>query len=307
MSQARHWIFTTNNYTDHHVQSYKGLVPREAEYITFGYEVAPETGTPHLQGYIVFNRALRLRAVRTHLFGSHVEVKRGTPEQARDYSQKEGVFEEEGQLPVQQGAREDITEFKLWVSKYYTDHGAKPIEAEYSVEFPGLFVRYRNNLQALVNFICPDPVLEDGALKPWQSDIWAILHSQPDDRKIIFIIDPQGGSGKTWLQRYLLSHLPRRCQVLSSGKRDDVAHAIDDSKDVFLFNIPRGGMDYLNYTVLEQIKDKMVFSPKYNSRTKIFRTNTHVIVFCNEEPNLTKMTRDRFHCVNLNDIVDVIN
>lgn len=95
--------------------------------------------------------------------------------------------------------------------------------------------------------------------------------------------------------------------MLSSGKRDDVAHAIDETKDVFLFNIPRGGMEYLNYTVLEQIKDKMVFSPKYNSRTKIFRQNTHVIVFCNEEPNMAKMTRDRFHCVNLNDIVDVVN
>lgn len=300
MSLAKHWIFTLNNWVDADVERLKGLHPEHVDYITFGYETAPTTGTPHLQGYVVFKQRKRLAGARALIGEAHMEIKRGTVEQARDYAQKEGVFEEEGTLPAEAGHRGDVDAFKEWVLQYHAEHGCAPEEQSYSVEFPGLFLRYRANLKTLVEHLCPAPVLEEGVLRSWQADIWSIIHSAPDDRKVIFLVDPQGGSGKTWLQRYLLSHLPKRVQVLSSGKRDDVAHAIDESKDVFLFNIPRGGMEFLNYTVLEQIKDRMVFSPKYNSRMKLFvHANTHVFVFCNEAPDMNKMTRDRYHVVNL--------
>lgn len=307
-TQSKFWIFTKPNYNEADVAFIKAHVPETAKYITFGYEIAPTTNMHHLQGYVEWRVRKNLAEVRNLLPGAHVAIRRGTAEQARDYCQKDGVFEEEGEMFDNQGQghRSDIDDFKCWVTKYHLDHGCKPVECEYSVQFPGLFLRYRANLKSLVDFICPDPVLEDGALKDWQGDVWTIIQSEPDDRKIIFIVDKQGGIGKTWLQRYLLSHIPARAQVLSMAKRDDVAHAVDESKDVFLFNIPRGGMEFLNYTVLEQIKDKMVFSPKYNSRTKIFAKNTHVFVFCNEEPNYGKMSRDRYHVVNLEEQNGVI-
>jgi hypothetical protein len=88
--------------------------------------------------------------------------------------------------------------------------------------------------------------------------------------------------------------------LLAPGKRDDLAHAIDVSKSVFLFNVPRGSMEFLQYGVLEQLKDRVIFSPKYESTTKVILQKTHVVVFCNEEPDLTKMSADRYVIRNLN-------
>nr|AUF34970.1 putative replication-associated protein [uncultured virus] len=102
----------------------------------------------------------------------------------------------------------------------------------------------------------------------------------------------------------MLTQFPDKVQILSGGKRDDIAHAIDPSKQIFLFNVPRGGMEYLQYTILEQIKDRMVFSPKYNSQTKILRNRAHVVVFSNEMPDIEKMTHDRYDYFEFGDIAN---
>ena len=60
-------------------------------------------------------------------------------------------------------------------------------------------------------------------------------------------------------------------------------------------------MEYFNYTVVEQLKDRVVFSPKYDSGTKVLTHNPHIVVFCNEMPDLTKMTFDRFAITNMNE------
>ena len=67
-----------------------------------------------------------------------------------------------------------------------------------------------------------------------------------------------------------------------------------------LFNIPREGMEYLPYTALEMIKDKMIFSPKYNSHTKMFKKNNHVVAFCNETPDMSKMSADHYSILTVN-------
>ena len=85
-----------------------------------------------------------------------------------------------------------------------------------------------------------------------------------------------------------------RVQLFTVAKRDDIAHAIDVSKDIFLFNIPRGSMEYLSYSILEMIKDRYIFSPKYNSKEKILHGKTRVVVFSNEFPDMNKMSADRF-------------
>lgn len=301
MSRARHWVFTLNNYTNDEVELLKRLVPEHCTYITFGYEVAPSTGTPHLQGYVVFNQQIRLAAAK-EIIGrrAYMAVSRGSPSQASAYAQKDGVFEEEGELPPAAGSRQQtIDDFKEWVVAYFGDHGTPPAEREYAVVFPALFVRYRSNLGTLVTFLCPDPILETGTLKDWQAECFTQICFPADDRKVSFYVDPQGGSGKTWLQRYMMTVKAADVQVLSIGKRDDIAHAVDETKSIFLFNVPRGGMEFLRYEILEQLKDRMVFSPKYCSRTKIFRSNIHVLVFCNELPNLEAMTRDRYNIIEL--------
>ena len=72
-----------------------------------------------------------------------------------------------------------------------------------------------------------------------------------------------------------------------------MAYAVDPDKRVFFINVPRLGMEFLQYSILEQLKDRMVFSTKYTSEMKVLRTNVHVVVFCNEMPDMDKMSADR--------------
>lgn len=86
-------------------------------------------------------------------------------------------------------------------------------------------------------------------------------------------------------------------QFLSVGKRDDLAHAIEIQTRIFLLDIPRGQMEYLQYSVLEMLKNCLVFSPKYQSSMKRLLKCPHVIVFCNEYPDMDAMTRDRYYII----------
>lgn len=291
--QTRHWCFTCNNYTDVQLSVLRHLAetPR-VSYLVFGREVGQQ-GTPHLQGYIVFSQVQRFNQVREALpLGCHIEPKRGTAEQAAAYCKKDGDFEEHGTMPST-GTRGAFEHFVTWCKEQCEDGAPPPSERQIANAFPALYVRYRRNLLALAVNVCPPPVMQTGQPNEWQAEMIDVFDHDPDDRKILFVVDPVGGNGKTWLIRYLFSNRDD-VQVLSSGKRDDIAHAVDVSKRLFLFSIPRGGMEFLQYQVLEMLKDRMVFSPKYNSQMKMFPTNVHVVVFSNELPKMEAMTADRY-------------
>jgi hypothetical protein len=70
-------------------------------------------------------------------------------------------------------------------------------------------------------------------------------------------------------------------------------------REFFLFNVPHRGMEFLNYPLLEQIKDQMVFSLKYESKMKILSQNSYVIVFTNESPDMHQMIQDCYKITNL--------
>lgn len=62
--QTSRYVFTLNNYDvrfsyKDHFASFDFI-----KRVVFGYEVAPNTGTPHLQGYLEFNRSYRLCTCR---------------------------------------------------------------------------------------------------------------------------------------------------------------------------------------------------------------------------------------------------
>lgn len=95
-TRARAFQFTWNNYSDDHQDRLDEMQPR---YVCYGYEWAPVTGTPHLQGYIYFDNARTHRSVCRQLQGVHVEVAKGTFPQNRTYCSKGGEFVEFGDPP----------------------------------------------------------------------------------------------------------------------------------------------------------------------------------------------------------------
>lgn len=298
MAQTRHWIFTLNNWS---VAEDAHLRALDVTYIVFGYETG-ENGTPHLQGYVVFATKKRLNEAKAQLGERvHLEPKRGTPVQAADYCKKDGIFFENGEQPQGRKGTTALDTFIKWVTDRIEDGDPIPSQREIAQLFPVLWLRHERRLGQLIHHMYPQVRFEEEVvLHPWQDELRkALIVPPPCNRGIIFYVDEEGGAGKTHMQRYMLTNHSDISQVVSVGKRDDIAHALDETKTVFMFNVARGGMQFLQYTILEQLKDRMVFSPKYDSRTKLFPQDVHVVIFCNEHPDMSKMTADRYVIVEL--------
>lgn len=293
---AKRWCFTINNYTPAELTSIVDTAD-SFDYLCFGRERG-DNNTPHLQGFLILKVKLRLQNVK-QLPGferAHLEPARGTNQQAADYCKKDGDFDEYGELPENsQGKRTDFESLKEWLKGLEE----RPSDREVAEEYPSLWGRYKQSCISFMDLFCPSPVLADGELRQWQQRLFDLCSNEPDDRRIIFVVDERGNSGKSWMTRYLLSKYPDITQMLSVGKRDDLAHAIDPRKKLFLFDVPRGGMQYFQYGILEQLKNRLVFSPKYESTTKVLRDVPHVVVFCNERPDVEKMSADRPKILNL--------
>jgi len=99
--RSRNWCFTLNNYTDEEVESVREKAGG-AKYLVFGYEVAPETGTPHLQGYVQFTQVKSLKQMKVFIPRAHFEVARADGGCNKRYTTKDGKFEEFGIPPKTQ-------------------------------------------------------------------------------------------------------------------------------------------------------------------------------------------------------------
>lgn len=105
------WVFTWNNYPP----DYQEVCQRAADYvrpgskgpgvyIAFSQEVAPDTGTPHLQGFLRFPHAVRFGTVRSlfatadrrMMYAVYFAVMQGTFAQSQAYCTKVGSLQEYG-------------------------------------------------------------------------------------------------------------------------------------------------------------------------------------------------------------------
>lgn len=85
----------------------------QCSYLVFGSEVGGD-GHPedyeHFQCFMQLKKRTRFSTLQRGLLkGIHLEPRKGTPDQARDYCQKDGIFQEWGVFnPDTQGARNDL-------------------------------------------------------------------------------------------------------------------------------------------------------------------------------------------------------
>ncbi len=297
--RGKDWVFTVNNWTDHDVLHLQLLGESDQiQYFVYGYELAPTTGTPHLQGFVSLPRPREFSTVSSLLPQCHLERAKGKPCQCRDYCIKGNDYEEYGQVPERnQGKRTDFERLK----DYLESATVPPTDRDLWENFPSLYGRYKRSVCHIRDLICtfPVPDLGQGELRPWQSELNARLGREPDDRSIDFVVDPAGNSGKSWFVNYYWKLHQKQCQILRVGKRDDMAHFIDPTCRVFFIDVPRGQTEFLQYVILESLKDGYVFSPKYESCTKYIPHNVHVVVMMNENPNPNALTHDRYNIINI--------
>lgn len=297
-AQGTRWVFTHNNYTPGSEDLIKSVLESDhVRYGVFGREVG-DTGTRHLQGFVIFNSNQRFNAVRGVLPRCHIERACGTSQQARDYCKKDGDFFETGTFPESQGKRNDLDALFKWADEFQATHGRPPSEREIAVQHPKEFCKYPRLVHTIRVRAAPVE-LQTGELREWQTGLEEELEQPADDRKVIFYVDTEGGKGKSWFQNWYYTKYPYTTQLLGIGKRDDLCYMIQETNKTFLFNVPRGAMEFLQYNVLEQLKDRVVISGKYQSMPKFLYNRPHVVVFCNEAPDETKMSSDRFDIRNL--------
>lgn len=136
-------------------------------------------------------------------------------------------------------------------------------------------------------------------LRPWQAQLMRMLRRTPDARKILWIVDSEGGAGKSALVRHLTD-----CwldAVIVSGKKDNIfnqlltlANTSDQVFGVIMYDVPRCASDFVSYDSVEKIKDGMFYSGKYEGGVCKFSGHPHVVVFSNQMPKLHEMSVDRW-------------
>lgn len=156
-------------------------------------------------------------------------------------------------------------------------------------------IETRNGRQWSKGFRKPPKVIT--TLRPWQAEVVKIVQSEPDDRSIYWFWDAKGGSGKTQLAKYLCVKFDT---IYVSGKAADIKFAITkylenhDSLKCVIYDITRSQEAFLSYQAIEECKNGIFFSGKYESEQVIFDP-PHVIIFANFAPDMEKLSSDRWH------------
>jgi len=297
-AQYTRWTFTLNNYTPEEVELLNtwGSLP-STKYLVYGKEIAPTTGTPHLQGFFILSTKASFSLIRREFPCRRASALRSAVKSSpicSEYCKKDGDFTEFGECPFP-GKRTDLSVTREWIDEFTRNNGRAPTEREVALTRGDAFIRCHRALMHYARVTAPPPQLRVGELRGWQSELEQQLEEAPvDERKITFYVDPEGNKGKTWFTGYMFTKFPDNVQIIGSGRKEDMAYALDATKCIVFLAVPRGGMEFFQYSFVESLKDRMVFSTKYEPVMKIMIRNPHVIVMCNEYPDETKLSADRF-------------
>lgn len=289
MSRAKYWCFTVNNPTTDERAKIVALEDDDVvEYLVFGNEVG-ESGTPHLQGFVAYGTRVRLTQVKQSVSErGHFEVAK-FPEKAAEYCKKDGDFVEFGVLTLKKGKRSDLDAFKddvkigvLTVKELREAHS--DVFAKYS-QFCTQYIQDNNSVLSV----------EAHMLYGWQDGLFQTLKTDADPRQIMFCVDLVGNSGKSWFCHYVSGLLPN-VQVLLPGRKADMCMMVElDAKIIFVDATRSKQGEYILYDFLEELKNRYIFSSKYHSVLKCLKTTPHVIVMMNEFPDMSKLSMDRYH------------
>lgn len=154
MSKSRNFVFTWNNYTE---DSIAHLASLECKYMIYGKEVAPTTGTPHLQGFIVFaNPRSRTGAIAAIGKGVYVAIARGDELQNEVYCSKDKAYFEKGVRPKTQKEK-GVTEKQRWADALTAAKEGRVDDIPADIRF-----RYYNTCKAIArdNMVAP-PALDE--------------------------------------------------------------------------------------------------------------------------------------------------
>jgi signal recognition particle GTPase len=145
-TMVRRWLLTINNEERSDEELKKYIEDLEHfKYCMFQREKGSETGTEHIQAFIIFSIGKRLETVKNYFPRAHLEQVKGSNSQARDYCSKSdtrvsGPFEL-GQF-AEERERTDIKEFLALIENNSSNIDIKKL-------FPNLYVKNYDKIDKL--------------------------------------------------------------------------------------------------------------------------------------------------------------
>lgn len=130
----------------------------------------------------------------------------------------------------------------------------------------------------------------------WQKEIIELISQEPDDRKILWYWEPNGKMGKTQFAKYLCVH---KGAIVLSGRAADMKFAVKAMCDkgkppkIIIFDIERSRESFVSYAGIEEVKNGLFFSPKYEGGMVIYNP-PHLFVFANFPPDEAQLSADRW-------------
>lgn len=132
-------------------------------------------------------------------------------------------------------------------------------------------------------------------LRPWQVSLKDELLKPVEyfSRKIIWMYNNTGNYGKSEFARYML--VMHNACVFQNAKTSDIAYALGKDPKIILFDLPRQSEDQFNfnYSLIESLKNGLIFSSKYESGTKVFN-KPHICILANNAPDRSALTSDKW-------------
>lgn len=186
-----------------------------------------------------------------------------------------------------------LTELKL--------PGNPHLEPCYAAEFNNLNYCSKDN-DSIVSKGFPKPVdiLNDNSLYTWQSNLVDVIKSPPDTRKIYWVFEELGNTGKSSFVKYCVVKF--NALFCDGGKKSDIINLVFnnnmDECNLIIWDIPRCNFNGISYSALESIKNGLVCNTKYETGVKLFNP-PHIIVFANSPPEVEKLSMDRWQIYNI--------
>lgn len=316
MPSVRRFRFTLNNPTQEHIAALSAWPIEDVKFIIFQGE-SGALGTPHLQGYIETRRAFGLKDLNRAIFFNKANLGTAYGDAAANiaYCSKEDTYDEDvcprvrnGEAGPKQGKRNDLLNIKNMI-----DAGASYediCEEEFStVAKVDRFVKARiaaRDAQKQKDEL--KAIFSSTLLWTWQHNLGVLLQDIPDPRKVFWFWESDGNKGKSFMARYL--SVTADALILEAGRRVDLAHIFVTTiptPKIVVFDLARtvapaeegkhSPIDVV-YSLMESLKNGYIVSTKYDSKGLRF-TVPHVVVFANFEPDLSKMSADRWQVMHI--------
>lgn len=300
ITQVARWVFTLNNYDEQ--RDYKAYFsPDEFKIkrIVWGKELAPATGTHHLQGYVEFSRSVRFVHVKRVLPTAHWLAARGTAADNFKYCTKDNNYQMLGdwtkEIEGSNGISSDAS-VGMIVKGLISKHApVVRVSKEYSRKFA-----YFERTAKMVKQIKMKHQLftewDSRKLYSWQFQAFQRLMNQ-NQRSVLWICDAVGNVGKTFFALYL--NVLYDFQLFDGVmKSRDICQLIDEAPAGFVFDVCRANAPAFDYNVLESVKNGIIMSGKYSGDCVRFKP-CPVLVLANTAPEISALSLDRWDIIAL--------